>query len=924
MFSRLPLAAFLAPICAFGASSDPSEFPSFCARNGDVVLIADGTHRISKTISLHSKKDSLIVRSKSGNPRQCVLVGEKAGIRAFDVSGKVRFEGLGFKGFGAEDDGGAVLANPCELGGKTVLPAFVGCAFENCHARNGGAVKGGEFSNCVFRACRATEKGGALADIGRAYDCVFERCEAIVGGAVGGVARNPWGEIRDRVELRGCSFMGNVAPICENENGIDSSVFGAFAVKDCRFEGTRISVYGKHDGTKYVNSITVNPGDDLSAKRDFLRANRKPGGCAEVVLSDGVYTNSVSLDGRDSFVTWRAKNPGRVFFAGNAAFTLGDAKPLADQSLLKRLPECSRGKVRAIRIPEARDWFFANCANGADQLRERFIGPFYFAKRQEREVSRGRRILPQMPVFSVGIRPCSAARWPNEKDCRIAASNVVDGLVRLNDRRESRWNVSDGTSYYHGLVGGSQYRATIGLLKSAGGDGLTAGLSKDSMVHFYHVLEELDAPGEWFYDLKSEMLVFYPPDGAKESDVCALGQHYEHFFRSTGEGVRFEGINFIAKCGYPAVLIERATSNVVRGCTFVSAGFDAVFAGGTGNLIEGCRFFCHDGAAVIVDGGDLRRLVGGGNRVENCLVRTATGGRPSSWGTGAVELRGLDSVVSHCDISECYEAAVYVMGLGNTIEYTRMRRAPTGFSDEGTVYVSGCGGSYGTVFRFNEIIGDVKGLRHGYYPDNCASGSRVYGNVIRNVGLYGIFVGGGRDNVVTNNIVLNCPGGLSNDNRGYFWKSFVGQEERIDEQLIRSYDYVEGPVAKRWPDFPKCRSDKKQMFAPINNIWERNVVIDSPSDCARSLECLGKLVPPELVDRPKNNLYVKWRNKNNPAIWRFGGFSVIEVNDLTELGFTGAQEGDFSLKADAPLLANVPGFVPIPWSDIGLKNRDVK
>ena len=61
-------------------------------------------------------------------------------------------------------------------------------------------------------------------------------------------------------------------------------------------------------------SVTVEPGEDLAAALARLRAERKPGARAELVLADGVYalTNTVRLGKDDSGLTIRAEYPGKA------------------------------------------------------------------------------------------------------------------------------------------------------------------------------------------------------------------------------------------------------------------------------------------------------------------------------------------------------------------------------------------------------------------------------------------------------------------------------------------------------------------------------------------------------------------------------------------------------------------------------------
>ena len=66
---------------------------------------------------------------------------------------------------------------------------------------------------------------------------------------------------------------------------------------------------------------------------------------------------------------------------------------------------------------------------------------------------------------------------------------------------------------------------------------------------------------------------------------------------------------------------------------------------------------------------------------------------------------------------------------------------------------------YGNVVRYNCIynVGSENHRPDGIYLDDAVSGQKIYGNLLINIPSNSIHVGGGRDNVITNNIIVN-PG----------------------------------------------------------------------------------------------------------------------------------------------------------------------
>ena len=89
-------------------------------------------------------------------------------------------------------------------------------------------------------------------------------------------------------------------------------------------------------------SVTVEPGEDLAAALARLRAERKPGARAELVLADGVHalTNTVRLGKDDSGLTIRAEHPGKAMVAGGWIFKGSDMKPVASSWMARTSPPC--------------------------------------------------------------------------------------------------------------------------------------------------------------------------------------------------------------------------------------------------------------------------------------------------------------------------------------------------------------------------------------------------------------------------------------------------------------------------------------------------------------------------------------------------------------------------------------------------------
>ena len=102
----------------------------------------------------------------------------------------------------------------------------------------------------------------------------------------------------------------------------------------------------------------------------------------------------------------------------------------------------------------------------------------------------------------------------------------------------------------------------------------------------------------------------------------------------------------------------------------------------------------------------------------------------------------------------------------------------------------------------------------GVYLDDMECGVEVYGNVLYRIPR-AILAGGGRDNLIRNNLIVDCPISIHIDNRAMNWAGYhVGTTMK---GLLDKVPYRDEPWKRRYPT--------------LVGIWE-----DSPP-CPRATSC---------------------------------------------------------------------------------------
>jgi parallel beta-helix repeat protein len=199
--------------------------------------------------------------------------------------------------------------------------------------------------------------------------------------------------------------------------------------------------------------------------------------------------------------------------------------------------------------------------------------------------------------------------------------------------------------------------------------------------------------------------------------------------------------------------------NVV-GCVLRDSGDTAAhIADGTSNVIDGALIHDTGEGGVGVAGGDRPTLTKAGNTVENSDIHDFS---QFVWTyTPAVNVSGDGVVVKNNVLHGSPHTAILYGGSQHTFSENEIYGVCGFTSDAGAIYSGRDWSARGNVIEYNFIHDIASNMKGGYgvhaiYLDDCLSGITVNGNIAYNVTGFGIEHGGGRDNLMTNNIFVNC------------------------------------------------------------------------------------------------------------------------------------------------------------------------
>ncbi len=595
-----------------------------------------------------------------------------------------------------------------------------------------------------------------------------------------------------------------------------------------------------------VRSLAVKPGDDLGEALIKLRAARQPGERGEIVFEDGVYefTKTLLLGKEDNAVTLRAKNPGKAIMMGGWRFKGSDMKPVKDARLLKRLPESVRGKCVAIDIPEGI-----------------YTNRFYFTKYEQG--GSFWHVQAKYPIFTVDTSYQRIAHWPNGRERFWWSQDTVkceERVIKDAKGRETKnitstlkvpraktWDLDHSEAFLFGCVTGWGYEAGVcKLARDPSGDPEKLKVSSRLACNTYsrgvflNLLEEIDEPGEWSFDTLARKLVLYPRDDFRPDSLCAVATMEAPFLKLRGDGIRVEGMVFTAKAGEHAVVLDNCRYAVVAGCTF-SGLHRGVTVNGRNNTILSCDFkWLQDNASTLM-GGVAKTLECGRNTVENCSFEEF--GAISGGYADAVIVEGCGNAVRHCVMHGALGHAMDIRGSENLVEYCRIYDVCRDHDDSGAVYANGPV-SYGSVLRYNDI-GTSVGMSSGIYLDDFCCGVTLYGNILRNVGHFGVFLSGGRDLTVENNLFTACWGGIRLDNRGLFWDAWKDKGKYWSWMCTHFGLTNASPFAVKYPRMTQwmAKDGTNMLTGPVDNTYKNNLFVDNEGLSTSFLVCLSREIP---------------------------------------------------------------------------------
>lgn len=573
--------------------------------------------------------------------------------------------------------------------------------------------------------------------------------------------------------------------------------------------------------------------------RDWIADTGKAREPIMVTLREGTYPIGATLDFTEADsgigpapVTWQAHPEETVILHGGTA--VGEFRLLSDTAIPARVPGRFRDRIHVVNLKEAGIAFPERL-----ERRERYDvaspGPFQLYYEGElmtlaRYPNEGWLRVAGVP--QEGPRRFHEGHHEDRRDGRIPTGRHY-GSIEYEGDRPASW-ASPDEAWAHGYWTWDWADSTqrIERLDAAGRRITFAephsiyGYTTGQRFYFFNIPEELDSPGEWYLDGESGYLFFWPPGGAFSGEVV-LTRLGEPMIRM--ENVRhltLKGLQFAYGRGAAIRIRDSEAVSVEDGRFFCLGGRPVTIEGGRACRVANGEFTEISADAIYVDGGDRATLEPGNHQVVNNHIhdfaKVFRTNHPAIW------IDGVGQRVAHNRIHNAPHMGLYFRGNDHLIEYNEIHDIARETGDVGAIYTGRDYTSRGTVVRFNylhDLHGPgLHGVR-GVYLDDFTSGIQVFGNVFHRAGR-AAFIGGGRDNLIQNNLFVECEPSVQIDGRALSWAvhHFDESHPRYASTLrdkFREANATQPPYALRYPELVQLYEDEPRV--PKYNVVENNL-----------------------------------------------------------------------------------------------------
>jgi len=541
---------------------------------------------------------------------------------------------------------------------------------------------------------------------------------------------------------------------------------------------------------------------------------------------------------------------------------------------------------------------------------------------------------PKFELF-VNDQKLELARWPDKDWAHIKAP--IDYLYQFSsmevlpnltgDVKAAQVHIFPSSDWYDQYIGIDSVNQAGNSIKLTSPTNYK--LATGRRFYIQNLPSLLNAPGEWIYDSTTTNIRFIPPAGIAPK-VAMVSSLPNIVIVDSVNNLSFKNISFQHSTG-SAIIVQNSNGVVLDKLDVNNIGGKGIeIRNGQNVQLSNSKIHHTGGGGVDAYGGDKATLQSSGNIIHNNYIHHVSTVLLTN--TPAVRLSGVGFKVTHNLLEEGAGPAIILTGNDHLIEKNEVHHFCLQSKDCGAIYSGRDWSSRGNVIRSNyihDIIGygllsadpaknqvvyETPSFAVGIYLDDGASGFDINGNIIENIGLRAIQIGGGRDNKIINNYLKINEFAIVIDDRWptYNWNAL--------QATLDNSPYKTAVWQQKYPELATPMHNKKW---PEGNRVERNIIVTTKAD-GRSLQYRvpvdSTVIADNLLWSTTGKLAVEYKleelNKYLPgAPWTQWTAEGIEQSSIIADPCVTISNKKMTTCPGSPI--NDIGFVPLA-TDIGL------
>ena len=431
--------------------------------------------------------------------------------------------------------------------------------------------------------------------------------------------------------------------------------------------------------------------------------------------------------------------------------------------------------------------------------------------------------------------------------------------------------------------------------------------------YFRNVLDEIDVPGEYY--ISPEGLLYFYPDGDIADAKVTYTQDTRNLVEVNADYVTFDGLTVENSGG--SAFVAKGSGITVQNCKIGCSGNRGLDINGYDNYVYNNEI-AHTGyAALLLSGGDMVLGISSNSVADNNYVHDFAEIK-TVYETGLYG-HGTGFTFTHNEVAYSPHMAVGTDGRDMVMKYNYIHDVCREGGDAGAIYISWWS-NQGLVFE-NYFVSNVYNIYKyaapcGFYCDDGGSGRTVRSNLFYNIAGHSVMIGGGKDNIITDNVIVKGPdsynGSLCYDSRTWY-DEFRGYFVTFLNGIVPTNDYSE----ILWDDLlgePGYGTESWSVRYPRTMFYKTTTVRDY-EDRYMSYSTANVVLRNNVIYPEINSMYI------SKHVSKFASIrDNIYLTKIKQFGFADFENGDFTITDNSLVYHDIPGFKAYDFKEIGRQN----